>query len=99
MKVLPAIAFSIFNLVAATGEEFAWCGLLQGQFTREFGVLSGIMFQAAIWWAWHLPGLLLGYNFPEYPYFGALVLFPSPVMALLLMCFTHSYSDLSDHRS
>lgn len=73
---LTAIVFSIFNLVAATGEEFAWRGFLQGQLTREFGVLSGIMLLAAIWWAWHLPGLLLGYNFPEYPIFGALVLFP-----------------------
>ncbi|MDF3124378.1 CPBP family intramembrane glutamic endopeptidase [Rheinheimera sp. 1928-s] len=73
---LTATVFSVFNLVAATGEEFAWRGFLQGQLTREFGVLSGIMLLAAIWWAWHLPGLLLGYNFPEYPIFGALVLFP-----------------------
>lgn len=73
---ITAIAFSILGLVAATGEEFAWRGFLQGQLTRQFGILPGIMLLAAIWWAWHLPALLMGYNFPEHPYLGAFVLFP-----------------------
>lgn len=73
---ITAIAFSILGLVAATGEEFAWRGFLQGQLTRQFGVLPGIMLLAVIWWAWHLPALLMGYNFPEHPYIGAFVLFP-----------------------
>lgn len=71
-----SLVFSAFNLVAATGEEFAWRGFLQGQLTAWFGLLPGILVLAAIWWAWHLPGLLYGYNFPEHPYLGALVLFP-----------------------
>ncbi|MDF3124380.1 type II CAAX endopeptidase family protein [Rheinheimera sp. 1928-s] len=71
-----AIAFSILGLVAATGEEFAWRGFLQGQLTRQFGVLPGIMLLAVIWWAWHLPALLMGYNFPEHPYIGSFILFP-----------------------
>ncbi|MFC6924648.1 CPBP family intramembrane glutamic endopeptidase [Microbulbifer taiwanensis] len=62
--------------MASTGEEFAWRGFLQGQLIRQLGVLPGIFLIAAIWWAWHLPGLLFGYNFPDYPYFGAFVLFP-----------------------
>ncbi|RUO33822.1 CPBP family intramembrane glutamic endopeptidase [Aliidiomarina soli] len=74
--LVTSIVFSIINLVAATGEEFAWRGFLQGQLTRQYGVLTGIMVLALIWWAWHLPGLLFGYNFPDYPYFGAFVLFP-----------------------
>ena len=71
-----AIAFSIFGLVAATGEEFAWRGFLQGHLTRLCGIRPGILILAGIWWAWHLPGLLGGYNFPEYPLLGAFVLFP-----------------------
>lgn len=73
---ITAIAFSILGLVAATGEEFAWRGFLQGQLIRQFGVLPGIMLLAVIWWAWHLPALLMGYNFPENPYIGSFVLFP-----------------------
>jgi membrane protease YdiL (CAAX protease family) len=73
---ITAIAFSIFSLVATVGEEFAWRGFLQGQLVNQFGVLPGIMILAAIWWAWHLPALLMGYNFPEHPYIGSFILFP-----------------------
>lgn len=73
---ITAIAFSILGLVAATGEEFAWRGFLQGQLTRQFGVLPGIMLLSFIWWAWHLPALLMGYNFPDHPYIGSFILFP-----------------------
>ncbi|MEG3191563.1 CPBP family intramembrane glutamic endopeptidase [Lysobacter sp. D1-1-M9] len=69
-------AYSVLNLVAATGEEFAWRGFLQGRLTDWFSVLPGILVLAGIWWAWHLPGLLMGYNFPDHPYIGAFVLFP-----------------------
>lgn len=71
-----AVTFSIFSLVATTGEEFAWRGFLQGHLVRRTGVIPGILILAAIWWAWHVPGLLAGYNFPDYPILGALVLFP-----------------------
>lgn len=71
-----SLVYSTFNLVAATGEEFAWCGFLQGQLIGRFGILPGILVLAGVWWAWHLPGLLAGYNFPEHPYLGAFVLFP-----------------------
>ncbi|KQY89786.1 CPBP family intramembrane glutamic endopeptidase [Brevundimonas sp. Root1423] len=74
--VLTAVAFSVMNLVAATGEEFAWRGFLQGHLTRQFGVRPGILVLAAIWTVWHFPALLAGYNFPEHPYLGAFVLFP-----------------------
>jgi uncharacterized protein len=73
---LTSLAFSALNLVAATGEEFAWRGFLQSHLVSFFGVLPGILVLAAVWWAWHLPGLLFGYNFPEHPYLGAFVLFP-----------------------
>lgn len=73
---VTAVGFAIFNLVAATGEEFAWRGFLQGHLIVHFGVRRGILIVSAVWAAWHLPALLAGYNFPEHPYLGALVLFP-----------------------
>lgn len=71
-----AVAFSILGLVASVGEEFSWRGFLQGHLVRRAGVIRGILLLSAIWWAWHLPGLLAGYNFPDYPLLGAFVLFP-----------------------
>jgi membrane protease YdiL (CAAX protease family) len=68
--------FSTLGLIATTGEEFAWRGFLQGHLEHELGVLPAILTVAAIWWLWHLPGLLAGYNFPETPILGAFVLFP-----------------------
>lgn len=73
---VTALAFSLIGLVAATGEEFAWRGFLQSHLTRRLGVRTGILVLAGVWWAWHLPGLLAGYNFPDYPLLGALILFP-----------------------
>lgn len=73
---VTAIAFSAIGLIASTGEEFAWRGFLQSHLEVRCGVLRGLFVLAGIWWAWHLPGLLAGYNFPKYPYLGALVLFP-----------------------
>lgn len=71
-----ATAYSTVSLVATVGEEFAWRGFLQGHLERQLGVIPAVLTLAAIWWAWHLPGLLAGYNFPEAPYLGAFILFP-----------------------
>lgn len=71
-----AVGYSVFGLIAATGEEFAWRGFLQGHLERRYDPRHATLVLAAIWWAWHLPGLLAGYNFPHYPVLGALLLFP-----------------------
>lgn len=71
-----AVAYSIFNLVATVGEEFAWRGFLQGHMTRQLGVRWGIFILGVFWSFWHLPVLMAGYNFPEHPVLGAFVLFP-----------------------
>lgn len=71
-----AVGYSIFNLVATVGEEFAWRAFLQGHLTRQFGVRRGIVILGLFWSFWHLPVLLAGYNFPQYPALGAFVLFP-----------------------
>lgn len=71
-----ADAHSIVGLVATTGEEFAWRGFLQPHLEQHSDRITAIVIVAAVWWIWHLPGLLAGYNFPETPILGALVLFP-----------------------
>lgn len=71
-----AIVYSAMGLVATVGEEFAWRGFLQGHLVRRLGAVRGILMVSAVWWAWHLPGLIAGYNFPETPLLGAFVLFP-----------------------
>jgi membrane protease YdiL (CAAX protease family) len=79
--VATGAAYSVFGLIAATGEEFAWRGFLQGHVIRRFGVTGGIVLIGLFWAAWHLPILLAGYNFPQYPVLGALVLFPVQLVA------------------
>lgn len=81
---VTALAYSTFGLVATTGEEFAWRGFLQGHLEAHLGVLRAILTVAAIWWFWHLPGLLAGYNFPRYPVLGAVVLFPLQMLGTSL---------------
>lgn len=74
--IVTATVYSVIGLVAATGEEFAWRGFLQGHLEDYFGAVRAILIVALVWWMWHLPGLVAGYNFPETPLLGAFVLFP-----------------------
>jgi len=76
-----AIAFAALNGVAAVGEEFGWRGVLQRQLIERFGVARGIALLGVVWAYWHLPVNLAGYNFPDYPVLGALVLFPLQLVA------------------
>jgi uncharacterized protein len=73
--------FAVFNALAAAGEELGWRGFLQGLLVKELGVARGILLLGLIWSFWHLPVLLAGYNFPEHPVLGALVLFPAELVA------------------
>lgn len=79
---VTAVIFSVITLGVTVGEEFAWRGFLQGHLTRRAGVIRGILILSFIWWIWHLPALLAGYNFPNYPVLGALVLFPLQMIGL-----------------
>jgi uncharacterized protein len=79
-----AVTFSVIGLIAAVGEEFAWRGFFQGHLEREYGGLRAILAVALVWWLWHIPGLLAGYNFPETPFVGALLLFPLQMLGASL---------------
>lgn len=78
---ITGTAFAILNAFVATGEEFAWRGLLQPLLTDKFGIFKGITILGFIWSMWHLPALLNGYNYPENPILGSFVLFPIRLIA------------------
>lgn len=79
--VATAIFFGVVNSITAIGEEFGWRGFLQPHMIREFGVTRGLVILGFVWGIWHLPVNLAGYNNPEHPVLGALVLFPVALIA------------------
>ena len=67
-----AILGGIFTL----GEEFGWQGYLMQKLLRKYGVNLGLIVLGITWGFWHLPVILMGYNFPNHPVLGALILMP-----------------------
>ena len=80
--VLTGAAFAAMNGVVALGEELGWRGFLQGHLIARLGLGRGIVLLGLIWSFWHLPSLLAGYNYPETPVLGALVIFPVELVAV-----------------
>lgn len=78
---LTGCAYAAFNGLFAIGEELGWRGFLQGQLVAGLGTTRGIVLLGLIWSFRHLPVLLSGYNYPEYPVLGGLVLFPITLIA------------------
>ena len=72
----------MLNALVATGEEFAWRGLLQPLLTDKFGIFKGITILGFIWSMFHLPVLLNGYNYPQNPIIGSFILFPIRLIAI-----------------
>lgn len=74
--------FAGISAVVAVGEEFGWRAFLQGHLIERFGLTGGVALLGLIWSFWHLPSLLAGYNYPETPVLGALVIFPLELVAV-----------------
>jgi len=68
--------FALVNSFLAAGEEVAWRGLFQGLLIERLGVWKGILLLGFIWSMWHLPMQLFGYNYPENPVLGSLIISP-----------------------
>lgn len=79
---VTGLAFAAFNSIVAVGEEFGWRAFLQGHLIERLGVTRGVVLLGLIWSFWHLPSLLAGYNYPETPVLGALVIFPLELVAV-----------------
>lgn len=78
---VTSMAFAAMNSVAAVGEEFGWRGFLQPHMIERFGLLRGVSLLGLVWAFWHLPANLAGYNYPDTPVLGAMVLFPMTLTA------------------
>lgn len=69
------------NLPFALGEELGWRGLLTEE-TRMLGFWKSNLLIGVIWGLWHAPIVMMGHNYPSYPYLGV----------LMMMAFTLSLS-------
>jgi len=67
-----AVIGSIFTF----GEEFGWQGYLLQKVLKKYGLNRGLVVLGVIWGYWHLPIILMGYNFPNHPILGALFFMP-----------------------
>ncbi|MEJ2598270.1 MAG: type II CAAX endopeptidase family protein [Anaerolineales bacterium] len=74
--VLSLFVQSLLGSVVTIGEEFGWRGYAQEKLIRKFGLNRGLILLGAIWGYWHLPISLMGWNFPNHPVLGALILTP-----------------------
>jgi membrane protease YdiL (CAAX protease family) len=62
------------NVLFALGEELGWRGFLLPKL-MPLGQWNAILVSGVIWGVWHAPTTLLhGYNFPQHPYLGVLVM-------------------------
>jgi|AntAceMinimDraft_18_1070375.scaffolds.fasta_scaffold29330_1 membrane protease YdiL (CAAX protease family) len=74
--ILSHIVFLIGGSILTLGEELGWRGYLQEKLLRKYGLIWGLILLGAIWGYWHLPIILMGYNFPNQPVLGALIFMP-----------------------
>jgi len=73
---LSLLAQSMIGSLVTFGEELGWRGYVQKKMVRSFGLNRGLILLGMIWGYWHLPIILMGYNFPNHPVLGAFVLMP-----------------------
>jgi len=79
---VPILAFFPFAVLlnaaivtpVTLGEEYGWRGYLLPKLL-PLGEVRASLIVGAIWGAWHLPGLVVGLNYPGEPLWIALLLF------------------------
>lgn len=64
-----------YSLIFTLGEEYGWRGYLQKEWSPNNN-LNGFVAIGIVWGLWHLPAILQGHNYPEYPIIGAFILMP-----------------------
>lgn len=77
MGLLLSVAMSF---VVNSGEEIGWRGLVHGEL-RPLGFWRNASITGALWSAWHMPLVALGYGFPQHPALGAVLLCCSCMVA------------------
>lgn len=73
--MLPASAIigPFFNFLAALGEELGWRGFLL-PVLMPLGKLPAYLLLGIIWGLWHMPLVLVGFNYPGHPLAGVLMM-------------------------
>lgn len=74
--VLSAVVLGTLNGLVTVGEEVGWRGFLQPRLISRFRFPLAIMVLGLLWAHWHTPVILMGYNYPETPVLGAVLLWP-----------------------
>lgn len=77
----------IFNALFAFGEEWGWRGYLL-QKLLPLGQWPALIICGVVWGLWHLPVILLGYNYPLYPNTGWLFMLVLCVLLGILFGWT-----------
>lgn len=67
------IAGITINAVAGFGEELGWRGLMQKEL-EPLGFWKSSLLIGVIWGIWHAPIILQGYNYPQHPMVGVLMM-------------------------
>ena len=75
--VLIGLGYTILRALLLTpltfGEEWGWRGYLLMRLL-PLGQLPALLITGAIWGFWHAPVILLGYNYPQHPMLGVLLM-------------------------
>jgi uncharacterized protein len=77
----------LLNALFAFGEEWGWRGYLL-QKLLPLGQWPALIICGVIWGLWHLPVILLGYNYPLYPHTGWLFMLVLCVLLGILFGWT-----------
>ena len=67
------IAGVTINAIAAFGEELGWRGFLLKEF-KEMHFFKAAVIIGFIWGVWHAPLILMGWNYPQHPQMGVLMM-------------------------
>jgi membrane protease YdiL (CAAX protease family) len=63
----------VLAIVIAFGEEYGWRGYLQSELLK-LGRVRGVLLLGVFWGAWHWPIILMGFNYPDHPLLGVVLM-------------------------
>ena len=73
------IAGVTVNMLAGMGEELGWRGLLWNEW-KHLGFWKASLMIGVVWGFWHAPMIWYGYNYPESPRWGVLMMVGLTIM-------------------
>lgn len=75
LSALPASIFlsPFINFIPALGEELGWRGFLLPRLMR-YGKLRAYLLLGLVWGLWHAPLIWVGFNYPDHPLLGMLMM-------------------------